>query len=72
MSAMVAQRGFQRAEIVALLADYSVLWDNGMTEKNVPPELSGRYFEDLSDALPPQLAARLAKRWEQWLARLDD
>ena len=71
MSATVAERGFQRAEIIALLANYSVLWDNGETEKNVPPELKGSYFAELTDALPPQLTARLVKRWKQWLLSPD-
>ena len=61
----VAEQGFVRDTVIALLAKYGVQWDTGghADVRTTAP----RPGLDLIGELPAPLAALLARRWNRWL-----
>jgi hypothetical protein len=67
VAALVAMRGFQRAEIIDLFARYQVQWDAAPAPGGQPGDLEAAPFCDLVAELPSELAAALSARWAPWL-----
>jgi quercetin dioxygenase-like cupin family protein len=66
IAATVAEQGFVRDTVIALLARYGVQWETaGDAHPHPIPARPGREF---IAELPAPLATMLARRWDRWLS----
>jgi len=63
----VAQRGFHKPAVIALLANHGVVWNDGVrgSDANQIPLPAVIPFSAALHQLPPRLAAALGKHWSQ-------
>lgn len=63
MAEQVAQQGFERSAVTALLAEYGVSWDHGFGAVLSHPTLPAQPLKAALPTLPAPLAAALARCW---------
>jgi quercetin dioxygenase-like cupin family protein len=64
IAAQVAQHGFERSALIAILAGYGVSWDHGFAATDPPAAvLPVQTLAQALTVLPPELSAALAQCW---------